>query len=97
MWSRLTAAFSRTIKSKAGEWVTALFVALGIGLATHSLVVDPLLDELRSIAQGSGNDAGNVALQWLGFLNFDKAFTMILSAIAAKESIRAAKVYLARR
>jgi hypothetical protein len=96
----LTAAFSRMIQTKAGHWIVALLLALGLGFATHAAVVTPALDTIREMLvtnNGGGGTLGAAALQWMGFLNFDKAITMILSAYGARATLRGAKAFLAKR
>lgn len=100
MWAKLVAALAKMVSTKIGQWFVALMLFLGIGLATHAAVVGPAIDEIRSMLtanNGGGGSLGTVALQWLGFLNFDKAVTMLLSAYAARQTLRGAKVFFAKR
>lgn len=100
MWLRLVAAFAKMIQSKVGQWFAALMVALGIGMATNTLVMGPAISELKDMmvnTNGGGGQLGTVALNWLGFLKFDIAVTMVISAYAARHSIRTAKVFLTKR
>lgn len=97
MWGKLIQGLSGAMKTKTGQWTTALLLALGIGLATNEFAVQPMLDAMLDQAKTGGSQAGNVALQWLGFLNFDKAVTMVFSAYAARNVMKGAKVFLSRR
>jgi hypothetical protein len=93
----IVAGFARLFASRIGQWVTAALVFMGIGLASHGVLVQPLLDQVQDIAQDAGSSTGSIAVQWLAFLNFDKAITMIFSAYAARAAVSAGKVWLAKR
>lgn len=100
MWSKFLAALSNTVKTKGGQWFMAVMASLGIGLATQTLVttpaVDGLLEYMQSVTSGGGQYIG-IAVEMLAYCNVDKAITMVLSAYAARASIRAARVYFTRK
>lgn len=85
-------------KNRIGQMVTALLAWAGVTLATYNFGVQPFLDQLRNYAQAGagGGQYAVVAMQWMGLLNFDKAITMILSAVAAKHAVNAGRVFFRR-
>lgn len=85
---------SRLMMLKLGLWVVGTLVFLGLYFGTQELFVEPLLDQVRDIAQG--NITGVLA-EWVAFLNVDKAITMVLSAYGTAGSVAATKVALFRR
>lgn len=89
----LLTALAWLFRTQAGRFVTELLVWLGIGLAVNHVVVGPALEYVRTQI---GNVDGNIAA-WLGIANVDKGISMILSAIATRAGVSAAKVFLARR
>lgn len=93
----IIAGLSRLFASRIGTWAVALLTFFGIGLATNEVVVEPLLDQARSIVQSNMSGAGSTAIAWVSFLNFDKAITMLFSAVASRFAIAATKVFLAKR
>jgi len=93
----IVGALSRLFASRAGSWVAGILVFLGIGLVSHGVVVGPALDQIKAYAETVGSGAGSVAVEWLAFLNFDKAITMIFSAYATRTAINGGRVWLARR
>lgn len=97
MIDRLLKGLANLFQSKLGSWIAGAMVFLGIGFATQQAVIEPAIDQVQGYIQSAGSEAGAVAMQWFGFLNMDKAITMILSAYAARAAIRAAKVFLTQR
>lgn len=90
----LMAWFSRIMMVKAGVWVVGTLTYLGLYFGTHEYFVEPLIDQVRNIAQN--NITGTIA-EWVSFLNFDRAITMVLSAYLTAGGIAATKVALFRR
>lgn len=66
-------ALSGLIFSKAGSWITATMLALGIGFATYGAIITPMMD----YAQDSLMSLPANILAWLGVLNIDKYFTIV--------------------
>lgn len=87
-------------KSQIGLFIMTALAWLGINFGTVKLVVEPAIELLqgyaRSMGGGSG-DLGATAVQWLGVLQFDKALTMIISAVAIKHGVMAGRLYLFKR
>lgn len=85
---------SRMLMIKAAAWIIGVFIYLGIYLGTHEFLIEPLIDQVRGIAEN--NTSASIA-QWVSFLNLDRAITMILSAYTAAGAISATKVALFKR
>lgn len=85
---------SRLLMIKAAAWVIGAMMYIGIYLGTVEFVIEPLIAQVRAIAEGG--ITGTLA-EWVSFLNFDRAITMILSAYTTAGGIAAAKVALFRR
>ena len=83
----------RLFGSRIGQWVAAALAYFGLAFATQTVVMGPVIDQLEGYMQGVSGDA----VEWLGYLNFDKACSMILSALAIRFGIQTAKTFLARR
>lgn len=75
----LTAALSRLIFSKAGAWIAAAAVFLGLELVTYSFAIEPL----RDAALQAFNGLPAAITQWMGVLRLDQYVTIVLSAYAA--------------
>lgn len=90
----ILAWLSRLLMIKAGVWVVGTLTFLGLYFGTQEFFVEPLIDQVRDIAEG--NITGAVA-EWVAFLNVDKAITMVLSAYGTASGIAATKVALFRR
>ena len=75
----LGALLSRIFFSKAGAWVAAAMVFLGLELISYSFAVEPLRDAVQS--KMLGIPAG--IRDWMGVLRLDQYVTIILSAYAA--------------
>lgn len=85
----LLAALSRLIATRAGAWFVTTLSFLGLSLATQSFAVEPLLDQIISYANSSAVEA----ITWLRFFNFDKAITILASAVTVKYSLQSAKAF----
>lgn len=83
----------RLMSTRIGQWGAALLGYFGLAFATQTVVMGPVISQLQAHMQGVSGDA----VAWLGYLNFDKACTMILSALAVRFGLQSAKVFLARR
>ena len=71
----LLGALSGLIFSRAGAWISAALVSLGIGLSVQTFVFDQVMDYAQ---QGiSGLPASAAA--WIGFLNIDRYITLVIS------------------
>ena len=90
----ILAWFSRLMMLKLGAWILGAMVYLGIYFGTQEYVIEPLLDQVRAIAEGG--ITGTLA-EWVAFLNFDRAITMVLSAYSTAGTIAATKMALFRR
>lgn len=93
-WGALTAAFSRLFASRLGMWVTGLLVYMGIGIVAQKAVVMPSIDYIKDYIASSEI---TVAVQWMAYLNFDIAITMLFSAYATRNVLIAGKIALSKR
>ena len=82
-----------------GLWIVKAFVFLGISLGVQHFVVGPFLDQIKALANAGvgGGELGQTALAWMGVLKFDRCISMIISAVAAKYTVNAAKLFLQKR
>lgn len=96
----IVSAFAWMFKSHIGLFIASALVWIGINFASVKLVIEPVYDQLTAFAtsgQGGGGDLGAAMWQYLGVLNFDKALTMIISAVATKKALTAGRLFLFRR
>lgn len=96
----LIAGLAWLFKSRIGLWIMTALAWLGINFGTIKLVLEPAIDLLRQYAQGMGNGSGTLgatAMQWAGVMQFDKALTMVISAIAAKHALMQGRLFLFKR
>ena len=88
-------------KTKLGLFVLSAMVWLGINWGTIKLVIDPAVELLLGYADGSlgggGNQYASVAVQWMGVLNFDRAITMVVSAVVTKHAVMQGRLFLFKR
>lgn len=96
--SGITSGLLWLFKNRIGQMITAVLAWAGITLATYKIGVQPFLDQLEDYARSGmgGGEYAVVAMQWAGLLNFDKAITMIISAVAAKHAVNAGRVFFKR-
>lgn len=86
-------------RSHLGTWIVSAMAWLGIAWATHEFAVEPWIDNMQQhIGGGSpGGEWGAVLIAYAGLMRFDQACTMIVSAVATKFAIGAARAVLVRR
>lgn len=86
-------------KNQLGRWVLSACLFLGISWGTQHVAVAPFIDYVKGVANGAGS-GGHLAetmINWAGVLQFDKAISMILSAVTTKMGISAGRLFLQRR
>lgn len=86
-------------KTKLGLFLMGAMIWLGINFATIKIIIEPAIDLLEGYADGGlgGGPYASMAIQWLGVLNFDKAITMIISAIVSKHAVMQGRLFLFKR
>lgn len=85
----VVAWIGRMLLSVAGRMVISGLVAAGIGLATGAAFsAIGMGDKIRAMLGSAGPLYG-----WVGFFGLDTAITIILSALAARAAVNAAKAY----
>lgn len=80
------AALGRLIMMKAGEWLTAGLLFIGIKFIAYEGVVEPIRNTAANALTGL---PGNI-LQWIGVLRVDQYLTIVFSAYAAALAKRVA-------
>lgn len=87
------------LKSRGGFIVSQIMLWLGLNYATIKIVLEPAIGMLRGYAQSGmgGGQLGMVAVNWLGLLQFDRAITMIISAVVAKHVMTQGRLFLFKR
>lgn len=75
----LVAAFSRVIFSRAGAWIAAAMVFLGLELVAYQVAIAPLR---QAVADKFAALPASI-LEWMGVLNLDLYATIVISAYAA--------------
>lgn len=95
----LLSGLSWLFRSRIGLFVMTALTWLGINFGTVKMVIEPAIALLRQHAQGlgGGGQLGATAMAWAGVLQFDKALTMVISAIAAKYAIMQGRLFLFKR
>ena len=99
----LVSALGWMLRSQIGLLLVTGLAWLGMNFASVKLIVEPIYDQLTNYAtptSGGSGELGQMAavmFQYLGLLNFDKALTMIISAVAMKKAITAGRLYLFKR
>lgn len=98
-WPKMVAAGMWLFKSRLGLIISTAFLWLGVNFATVKIVLEPAIDLLSGYAQGGmgGGELGTVAVNWLGLLQFDRAITMIISAVVAKHAVMKGRLFLFKR
>lgn len=87
MWHLIAPAIVGALSASVGALVGRAVIALGIGFVTYN-GLGYALDSLRAQVVGNMNSIPIDAASLLGFLWFDRAIMMIMSAYAAALSIR---------
>ena len=97
----VVAGITYMYKTKLGLFVMAAMVWLGINFATIKMAIEPAIDLLRQYADGGlgqgGGEFADTAIAWMGVLNFDKALTMIISAVITKHAVMQGRLFLFKR
>jgi hypothetical protein len=75
----LGALFSRIVASRIGYWAVQLLLFFGIQIAVNKFVAGPVKSGLSAAFGGVTADV----IQWIAYLNVDRAITIIISAYAA--------------
>lgn len=86
-------------RNKLGGWILEACVFLGISWAVHHVAVEPFINYVKAMAQGAGNGShlSVTMVNWAGVLQFDRALSMIISAVATKVGVSGGRLFLQRR
>jgi len=95
----LISALGWLFRSRIGLFIMTAMAWLGINFGTIKMVIEPAIDLLRQHAQGLGGagQLGGTAMAWAGVLQFDRAITMVISAVAAKWAITQGRLFLFKK
>jgi hypothetical protein len=99
-WSPLVVFFGYMVKTRLGLFIASAFIWLGINFSTIKLVIEPAVNALQAYSSGVGSSGGqftSAAIAYLGILNFDKALTMIISAVVTKHGVMQGRLFLFKR
>lgn len=89
-------------KTKLGLFVVAAMLWMGINFATIKIAIEPAIHLLRQYSEngvggGGVGDFGATAVAWLGVLQFDRAITMIISAVITKHAVMQGRLFLFKK
>lgn len=86
-------------KTKLGLFIMGAMIWLGINFATIKVVIDPAISLLRGYASSGmgGGEFASMAIAWMGVLQFDKAITMVISAIVSKHAVMQGRLFLFKK
>lgn len=94
----MLAGLSKLFNSKIATWAATIFAWLGLQVAFGTFAFEPLIDQVYAFAQGidanNGNRFATAAMEWLGFLKFDKVLTMLISAHVIDFAAMSGRVFL---
>lgn len=86
------------LKTRLGLFLATAMLWLGVNFGTMKMVVEPALDLLYGYASGGGGGTfGGAAMQWMGVMNFDRAITMVGSAVGIKKAMTAGRLFLFKK
>lgn len=86
-------------KTKLGLFLLMAMTWLGINFASLKIVVEPAIDLLLNYAEApsGGGQFTTIAWGWLGVMQFDRALTMIVSAVVTRHAVIQGRLFLFRR
>lgn len=82
----------RMLLTVAGEMLIKAIVGASIGVATYTLVVNPVRDQIAQRFAAAGAMA-----EYVGFLGIDAAVTIVLSALAGRAAVDSSKAFFTKR
>lgn len=80
----LWAAFSRLVATQAGRWILQALLFFGISFVSNKVVSGAVSPALASAFGGIGGKT----IEWISFMNVDRALTTVLSAYATVSASR---------
>lgn len=93
MWTFFTdliGAFFNSLRGLLPGIVGRVMIALGIGVTSYTF----LIPEALSWIQSYFNTLSSESLQLLGYINVDRAFNLVISAVAMKFSMKLTPIRL---
>lgn len=95
----VVAGITYMFKTKLGLFLMGAMIWLGVNWGTIKIIVEPAIDLLYGYANsaGSGGVYAVAAGQWMGVMQFDRAITMVVSAIVAKNAVVQGRLFLFKK
>lgn len=96
----VVAGITYMFKTKLGLFLMGAMIWLGVNWGTIKIIVEPAIDLLYGYANGvggGGSDYATAAMQWMGVMQFDRAITMVVSAIIAKNAVMQGRLFLFKK
>lgn len=78
--------------SVVGEMAIRALIGVGVGFATHQLVIEPVREAISARLGSAG-----VMADYIGFLGIDTAITIVLSAWIGRAAVSASKGFFTKR
>lgn len=88
----VVAWIGRALLTVAGEMLIKALTGAAIGVATYTLVVNPVRQAIAERFAAAG-----VMADYVGFLGIDVAVTIVLSALAGRAAINSSKAFFVKR
>ena len=88
----LVAWIGRMLLTVAGEFLIKSLVGAAIGVATYTIVVNPVRAQIQARFAGLGEIS-----DYVGFLGIDVAVTIVLSALAGRAAVNSSRAYFTKR
>lgn len=100
-WGPMLVGLGHLFKTRLGLFIATAMVWMGINFTTINLLIDPAIELLRGATQSAGSGGTGqfaaAASGYLGILQFDRAITMLISAVATKHLLLKGRLFLFRR
>lgn len=85
--------------SRLGVMIAGALAWFGLSWGTQKVAIQPAIDTLSSYMNfgAGGGSFASAAIAYMGVLHFDTAVSMIISAFATRNGVKAARAVLLRR
>ncbi len=100
-WGPMLVGLGYMMKTRLGLFIATAFLWLGINFASINLIIEPTIDVLtgavNNVRTGGTGAAAGALSQYVGLMQFDKAITMVVSAVITKHALLKGRLFLFRR